>query len=131
MELAAVSFFAGWLTAELAFHILVLHALIVALLVDYGALAAWPGRLGLGLALAAAGLLILSVRVSTSSRGIIAAALAELPGEKLESRSWRQLLFPIPVTHPQVEQVRDVVYYEEGPLRLRLDVPRRRGEASR
>jgi acetyl esterase/lipase len=40
---------------------------------------------------------------------------------------WRQLILPIPVRHPEVERLRNLVYHEEGKLRLRLDVLRQRG----
>src|SRR5947207_341704 len=44
---AAVSFFAGWLTAELALHHLVLQAIVAAGFIAEGALAHWPGALAL------------------------------------------------------------------------------------
>src|SRR5512135_3291063 len=44
---AAFSFFAGWLTAELALHHLVVQGLVTLLFIRAGALHAWPGKLGL------------------------------------------------------------------------------------
>src|SRR5262245_52101861 len=44
---AFVSFFAGWLTTELAFHHLAWQAVMTALFVRLGALEAWPGWVAL------------------------------------------------------------------------------------
>src|SRR5207237_5607027 len=80
--------------------------------------------LGLGLSLAAATLLLVSCRWSARARVAVERALGEVP----RAREWRQLLWPIPVTHPEVERVADVTYYKDGEWRLKLDVFRRRGE---
>jgi acetyl esterase/lipase len=123
-ELGAVSFFAGWLTAELAFHALFWLTVVVALFLRAGALATRAGQLGLGLSLAAATLLLLSCRESAQCRAVVERALGDVP-RVLE---WRQLLWPIPVTHPNVERVADVVYFQDADWRLKLDVFRRRGD---
>jgi acetyl esterase/lipase len=135
--LAAVSFVSGWLTAELALHQVFIQGILVAVLVRGGALAAWPGKLGLGLCFASWLLLWICWR-GADSREAIDDALGHLDDEDelvgptlvedVDSRgAWRQLVFPIPVTHPKVERLRDLVYFEEGRLRLKLDVHRRRG----
>src|SRR5262245_60164085 len=49
--LALFSFFWGWLSAELALHEIAIQLLLVGLLVAAGALSAWPGWLGLGIAI--------------------------------------------------------------------------------
>ena len=48
---AVLSFFAGWLTAELAIHHVVWQAVMTAVFVRAGALHAWPGVVGLGIML--------------------------------------------------------------------------------
>src|SRR5262249_26687130 len=48
-QAAAVSFFAGWLTSELAIHHIAWQLGMTALFAWAGALAAWPGRLGLAI----------------------------------------------------------------------------------
>src|SRR5947208_11917207 len=48
---AVLSFFAGWLTAELAIHHVVWQAVMTAVFVRAGALRAWPGVVGLGIML--------------------------------------------------------------------------------
>jgi acetyl esterase/lipase len=128
-QLGVASFFAGWLTSELAFHLLLGHAVVVSMFVHAGALGHLAGRLGLGLSGGAALLLCASCRSSLRSRAVLAPALHELPAAPAP-RAWRQLLWPIPVTHPEVERVRDVVYHDDGRLRLRLDVLRRHGETA-
>jgi acetyl esterase/lipase len=120
-ELGMVSFFAGWLTSELALHLLLWLTLVVALFLRAGALATWAGQLGLGLSLAAAGLLLWSSLLSARCRVIVDNAVARLPSLP-RSFEWRQLLLPIPVTHPEVERVADVTYFEDDEWRLRLDV---------
>ena len=71
------SFFAGWLTGELAMHHFAWQVVATLLFVAAGALSAWPGWLGLGITLASwAGLLAL-VPVSQSSRETVELALAE------------------------------------------------------
>jgi acetyl esterase/lipase len=128
--LAAVSFFSGWLTAELALHHVFFQGLVVIVLVRAGALAAWPGKVGLGLCGMSWVLLWILWRAADVS-DVIAQALVELEGVEPDvppARGvWRQLMFPIPVTHPQTERVRDIVYFDDGKLRLALDVFRRRG----
>src|ERR1035437_6617984 len=44
---AAVSFFTGWLTTELALHHIAWQAVMTRVFMRAGALHAWPGRLGL------------------------------------------------------------------------------------
>jgi len=49
---SVVSFFAGWLTTELAFHHIAWQVAMTALFVFAGALHAWPGVVGLVVTLA-------------------------------------------------------------------------------
>ena len=50
--LGILSFFMGWLTIELALHMLVFNAALIGALAAYGGLGAPHGQFGLGLALA-------------------------------------------------------------------------------
>ena len=50
-RLSVVSFFAGWLTTELALHHIAWQLLFAAGFIAAGALAAWPGWLALGISL--------------------------------------------------------------------------------
>ena len=49
--LAAISFFAGWLTTELAFHHFVLQVVMTLVFIATGALRSWPGWVALGVTL--------------------------------------------------------------------------------
>jgi acetyl esterase/lipase len=141
-NVAMFSFFSGWLVAELALHQIVFQGLVVATLVWGGGLAAWPGKLGLALSLLSWFFLWISWRGGDASSAVIATALSEALGDDYEDLlvparvgapvahpEWRQLVFPIPVTHPQVERTRDLVYHDDGKLRLKLDIYRERGVA--
>jgi acetyl esterase/lipase len=124
---AAVSFFAGWLTAELAAHLFVLYLAVVGTLVWNGALASLAGRLGFGLSVGAVLLLLVSWRRSAASRGVVDAFVAELAGEDTdEPLKWRRLVLPFPVRHEQAERVAGITYFDDGRTRLRLDVWRAR-----
>ena len=136
---AAVSFFAGWLTTELALHHLALQMIIAGGFVLAGALSAWPGQLALGLSIVSWVLLFLLHRRAGDARGVLERALDEglggtgavadaahaTPQETARAAlDWWPLIFPFNARHPDVELIRDVVYFEEGRLRLRLDVRR-------
>src|SRR5437762_14102731 len=76
-SIAAVSFFAGWLTAELALHVLVFQAMALGLLLWNGALLTWPGRIGAAASVSAMVLLLLSLRQSLASGGVVDRALVD------------------------------------------------------
>lgn len=126
--LAVASFFAGWLTAELALHLLFADIVLVSLLICGGALGSWPGRLGLVLDAAAVAMLVANHRRSAASREVVEAAVSDLlVHDPPADVDWRQLLFPLPVCPGEVERLRGIPYFEDGRLRLCLDVFRRRG----
>jgi acetyl esterase/lipase len=127
--IAAASFFAGWLVAELALHVLILQVVALVVLAWNGALLTWAGRVGALLCGTSIGLLFLSLRQSLASGGVIDEALIDFMHHDPPPSRWRwhPILFPFPVRHRDVERLRDIVYFHEGRLRLRLDVFRRRG----
>lgn len=138
-------FFAGWLTAELAPHNLVVFTVV---LLGFawggggwggggwgGGIVGTAGDVGLACAaLALAGLVFLVVRAERA-RGVVDRALVAglgavyasplvdrvVPGD-LRTR-WCQLVLPFRGRHADVERVRDVQYAGSGP-RQRLDVYR-------
>ena len=127
--LAAVSFFAGWLTGELAAHLLVIDVAVVAALVWHGALAAWQGQLGLALDLVAVSLLLVACTRSFASAAIVTTALADVPVDQApRERDLGQLFMPFPVRDGRNERLRNIVYHSDESVTLRLDVFRRRGE---
>src|SRR5436305_8359193 len=133
--LAVPSFFASWLTSELAPHNL---AVTVAGSTAY--VAKRHGRLDrddkIGLALnavSAAGLLWL-IQQGLASKDDVERALTEglhddyvarldpKPDEADLTTPWRQVLMPWQVKHPAVKRVHDIDYVGDGNTRHRLDV---------
>ncbi|MCW2587508.1 MAG: putative esterase [Frankiales bacterium] len=118
------SFFAAWLTVELAPQLLVLMVLVV------GAFAALDGVGWLGLAIAVLDLLGLGWMVVQSERAaaVADAALAEWPEagdpERHQASALRRFFVPMAFRHPDVERVVDVPYGDRH--RHRLDVYHRK-----
>jgi acetyl esterase/lipase len=138
-QLAVVSFFAGWLTTELALHHLAWQALMTALFVWAGALRAWPGVLGLVVTLGSWAGLAGCYRRARAAEAVVEHALAqglgasygegirpEVSAKFSPGVDWRQILLPFPVWHPEVERIRDITFARVGPFELKLDVYRHR-----
>lgn len=136
---SAISFFAGWLTTELALHHIAWQALLTLAFVAAGALATWPGKLGLVVTLGSWAGLLLCWRHARAAEAIVEAALVAALGPDYRSRyapevqvrmapeiDWRQLLVPFPLRHPEVEKIRNIVYSRAAGLDLKLDVYRPR-----
>ena len=129
--LAAVSFFAGWLTGELAAHVLVIDVAVVGALVWHGALAGWQGQLGLALDLVAVLFLLVACSRGLASSAIVTTALADVPALDVpRDGDLRQLLMPFPVRDRRNERLRNIVYHSDESVTLRLDVFRRRDDAA-
>jgi len=124
--LLLVGFFAGWLTIELALHILVFNAALIGGLAAFGGLDAPHGQFGLGLALASSvGLVVLhrrSRRAAVTLREFYAAAALEVgPGSPRYPRS--HVLFPFMAwLRRDIEIVRDRPFAEHGGQPLCLDI---------
>ncbi len=148
--LAAVSFFAGWLTSELAVHHIAAQIVTAALFYRAGALATWPGRVALALSIATWPFLVRSFLHGHAARDAVARAVGEalaapLPHPAAETEDapasgviaasapfpWRDVLFPFPVRHRDVECVRKVPYYQlpDRKQPLRVDIHRNRAHA--
>lgn len=142
-RLGAVSFFAGWLTAELALHHILWEVLATGLFIRAGALAAWPGWLGLAVAIANWVALGWDWQSGWRARGVIQRALDAGLGadwrkrirpelaEKITRVAMRQLLLPIPVRHPEVMKIKHVAFYEEPKFSLRLDIYRHKSKPTK
>lgn len=130
-----VGFFAGWLTIELALHILVFNATLIGALGAYGGLAEPRGQFGLGLALAASvGLVALHMRsrqaAATLREFYTAAALEVGPDAPRYPRS--HVLFPfLAWLRRDIEVLRGRQFAEVGGKRLYLDVFRPRAPGQR
>lgn len=136
---AVLSFFAGWLTTELALHHLAWQLLVVLGFVALGALDAWPGKLALAItAVSWAGLASCYWRARAAEQ-VVETALAAALGEDYASRisdevevrlaprvDWKQLLLPFPIRHPDVERIANIPYARNAGLDLKLDIYRSR-----
>ena len=141
--LAVPSFFASWLTSELA-----LHNLAITVGGSAAYVAKRRGRLDrddkLALALNAASVagLLWLIRQAIEVQNDVEAALTEGLHDDYVARldpkpdatdlttPWRQVLMPWQVKHPAVKRVRDIDYVGDGSVRHRLDVyhPREGGK---
>ena len=133
--LTVPSFFAGWLTAELAAHHVTWQAVATVAFVWAGALAAWPGWVGLGVTLASwAGLFVLMAHAGRTKDRVEEALTAGLgrgyrdgfaPGipERLAAPVPRsRLVLPFRFADRNVHCTRDVEYVPGGGPRRSLDV---------
>lgn len=138
---SGISFFAGWLTSELALHHIAWQAVATLLFIASGALAAWPGWLGLLITIASWVGLWRCYWGAQEAETAMEAALQRALGADYRDRidagvgarlvpaiDWRQILLPFPMRHPEVERIRNVTYCQHGKVGLRLDVYRRRGQ---
>lgn len=135
-----VSFFGGWLTGELAVQNIVWQVAATGVFGVFGAFTAWPGYVGLALALVGwAGLAGLAVS-GRQAAGIVAAALAEATGPPLpfapampepEWGRWWRVARALPLRSRAAEVVKDVDYWGDGIARHRLDIVRPRRSAAR
>jgi acetyl esterase/lipase len=140
---SVISFFAGWLTAELALHHVVWQGGAAVVFIALGALQAWPGKLALVISIASwVGLALLFRRAREAER-VCSAALLDGLGRDYEARilpelrpllshgiNWREIALPFAMRDPRVERIRDLVYADGGrrgkPRGLKLDLYRAR-----
>jgi len=130
------SFFASWLTMELAPHHLFANLILLGVFAAEGAIHGTAGVVGLALeVIVITGLIAMIVR-SQRVRKISEHALVEGLGPDYGSRilphraarhdlrvPWRQLILPFHMHHPDVERVRNIPYGPHGKKNL-LDVYR-------
>jgi acetyl esterase/lipase len=137
--LATVSFFAGWLTTELALHHILGQLAATVLFVWAGALGAWPGWLALGIVVASWIGLARAFLNARTAEEVVERALEQGLGANYRERvapavqerlapevDWRRILLPFPMSHPDVERLRNIEYWREGGRPIRLDVYRRK-----
>jgi acetyl esterase/lipase len=133
--LSVPSFFAGWLTGELAMHHFAWQVAATVIFVAGGALSAWPGWLGLGITFASWAALLALVPMSRRSRDSVDGALTEALGsdyldrvephlrERLvEPARVPRLVVPFLLRDSQVRVTRNVRYAEGAGRRHLLDV---------
>ncbi len=124
------SFFASWMTSELAAHHLSWQAAATVAFVVFGALDSWPGWVGLGITLVSWVGLLTIVTASTRSAATVEAALAGISG--LGAAPERDRLARLPLMIPfllrdrRVAVTRNLRYAEGAGRRHLLDVYRPR-----
>lgn len=128
-------FFAGWLTIELALHILVFNATLIGALGAYGGLSEPRGQFGLGLALAASvGLAVLHLRsrqAAVTLREFYAAAALEV-GPDAPRYPRIHVLFPfLAWLRRDIQVERGRLFSEVGGKQLCLDIFRPRAPGTR
>lgn len=122
------SFFAGWLTSELAAHHFAWQLVATVGFVAAGALEAWPGWVGLGLTVGSWVALLALVAVAQRSAPVVDRALEQALGPALAQVPpppvipVRRLLQPIERSHPEVRIERNLRYAPEAGRRHLLDV---------
>jgi acetyl esterase/lipase len=137
--LALFSFFAGWLTTELALHHLVWQIAMTVFFVWAGALAAWPGWVGLAITIVSWAALLRCYGGARAAEAAVESALVAglgpkyvdgiLPAvrERFAPRvDWWQIARPFPMRHSEVERVCDLEYHRPGKRGLCVDIYRHR-----
>ncbi|MCZ7530761.1 MAG: alpha/beta hydrolase [Acidimicrobiia bacterium] len=133
------SFFASWITIEMAAFHIAWQAVATAIFAYLGAFDAWPGWLGLAITLASWAGLLLLMRQSGRTHAVVERALSsalgddyrtrirpEIAGHVTDALGWRHLLLPLLFTERDVEAIRNLSYGPAG-RRNSLDVYRPKG----
>lgn len=137
--LSVVTFFAGWLTGELALQHVVWQAALVAGLSAAGALHGWAGWIGLAVAIVDWLGLVYLARAAYRTRWLVAKAMQTepsipfetLPGAPSESIhgsghvqwfNWWRVAWAIPTRGRTIERIKDIDYWGDGRRRHRLDI---------
>ena len=131
--LATLSFFPGWLTSELPYHLLAAEVAATAALVGLGALEGPVGWVGLAVSLVSCAGLILIIRRSPRAGAEVERALREGLGDGYLDRvdaalaestpiRWRQIARPFHMRDARVTVHRDVPYRDDGSKAHRVNV---------
>ncbi len=132
-RLSAISFFAGWLTGELALHHIAIQAVFTAVFAWLGALGHRPGQLGLLITLASWAALAYCFGRARATGTVMEDALADgiedldrsdFVEDPLTEVDWREVILPFPLHRKSVERIRDITYARVRGLNLKLDVYR-------
>jgi acetyl esterase/lipase len=135
--MAVQSFFAGWYTAEMPVWHIVWQAAATVAFGFAGAFGAWPGWLGLGVAVASWVGLLAHALIGDRANVVLSQAEAEVPlppapGVDIprtgRDTMWRfpRLIWPLPRPTLVAETIRGIDYWGDGRRSHRLDVIRRR-----
>ena len=117
------SFFGSWLTAELAMHHVLWQALATFIFIDFGALAGFPGWLGLVITIGSWMGLVVLFRDGSRAKRTFASALSGVEAVRETLRVPRkQMLLPFSKKRRGVTVTRDIVYRRVAGQVLKLDV---------
>jgi acetyl esterase/lipase len=133
------SFFAGWYTAEMPLWHIVWQTAATVVFAFEGAFTAWPGFLGLAIALASWAGLGVHYAIGGRARFVLGQAEAEVPLPPVEGvdlptagrdTMWRfpRLIWPLPRPTLVARTIRNIDYWGDGRRSHRLDVVVRRGQ---
>lgn len=117
------SFFGSWLTTELAIHHVFWQSIATVVFVEYGALSAWPGWLGLLITLGSwLGLLVLFANGNRARKTFTAAleGIGSIEGAHGVPR--RHLVLPFYKRRRGVKVTENIVYRRVAGVTLKLDV---------
>ncbi|GIW43086.1 MAG: alpha/beta hydrolase [Candidatus Binatia bacterium] len=136
---AVLSFFAGWLTDELALHHIAVQFVLALLLIGHGAAHHALGTIALGVLIVSWWGLWVAYWKGDRAGETVEYALREALGADYrrhvrpeirqaweEGTDWKAIAIPFPIRHPEVERHRDILYRRVGGINLRLDVYRHR-----
>jgi acetyl esterase/lipase len=122
-RLLVPSFFASWLTMELAGHHLLWQVLVTAVLVGLGGLDNYLGWAGLALGIVSwIGLIVLIAQGRGSGHAVreaLGGVVTNWSGNRI---AWWRLATPFPFSHPAVRRQLHIEYARVAGRRLRLDV---------
>lgn len=131
------SFFAGWLTSELALQHIAWQVFATGCFVAFGALEAWPGWVGLAACAVSWSGLYWCYRQSQRARTVLDDALREGLGESYldeidpsltssfdDSLEWGRLVRVFPIRRQEVDRVANVSFGGDDAKRLKLDIYR-------
>ena len=134
--LTVFSFAFGWIPGELPIQVILGEVVVTVVFALNGALARWPGWVGLAVSLASwAGMVRLAV-VGHQAGGLVEAALDGATGGPVRIEGfdpspawnyWWRLAIAIPFRWRAIRRIRNIDYWGDGIGRHRLDVLERRG----
>ena len=133
-----ISFAFGWIPGELPLHVGLLEVAVTAVLALNGAFGAWPGWLGLAIAVASwVGMLRLAM-VAHGAQALVEAALDDAAGGPIRVEGfdpvpawnrWWRLVVAVPFRLRGIRRVRNIDYWGDGNYRHKLDILSRRSVA--
>jgi acetyl esterase/lipase len=137
--LTVFSFALGWVMGEVPLQTGVVWVVLTVLFLVVGALRAWPGWVGLAIAVGSwVGLIGLAV-IAHRSKAVVDVALDTATGGAIGAdgmdptpawASWWRLLVAVPFRFRSIRRIRSIDYWGDGNYRHKLDILTPYGEAA-